>query len=221
MQLAIARARAAGHGVVVWAMAGFALYLLGGIVMLFVSLAIAEAVLASRGIESGAGTLGLSIRNAAHPIGWGLAVAAASVPIGRRLVPGLRFGAMGWIVLVVGLGLATATTYLGAESVRDRYGIFDPEYQGLSFFAAPALVAISLAAWASLAAPGRRGLVLAAATLVAVAGLVIALLPSVGSAADGIDPANVPLAVVLAADALFAAVAALLAIRAASQPGTA
>ena len=221
MQVAAARSADGVSGIVLWTIAGFVLYVLGGMVTLFVSLSLADGFLGALGIESHAGTFGLSIRNASHPIVWGAVVAAASMPIGTRLVSGLRFGATGWVVIVVGLTLAGVTTFLGAEFVRARHGVFDPEYQGFSFFAAPALVAISLATWASLAAPGRRGLLLVAATLTAVAGLSIALLPSVGGAADGIDPANVPLAATFTADALFGVAAALLVIRAASQPGTA
>lgn len=218
MELATKMAEYSISGVAAWAIAGFLLYVLGGMAMLFVGLSIGEAVLASMGIQSHTGTQGLSIRNSFHPTAWGAFVLAAAAPLGFRLVPGLRFRATGWLVVVVGLLLATVTTYLGIESVRARFGVFDPEYQGFSFFAAPALVAISLAAWAALAVPGRRGAPLVASALGAVAGLAVALLPSVSSAADGIDSANMPLASVYAADAVFGALVTFLMIRTIARP---
>jgi hypothetical protein len=221
MQVATKLAEYGLSGVAVWAIAGFLLFVLGGMAMLFVGLSIGEAVLASMGIESHAGTQGLSIRNSFHPIAWGAFVLAAAAPLGFRLVPGLRFRATGWMVVVLGLLLATVTTYLGIESVRARVGIFDPEYQGFSFFAGPALVAIALAGWAALAVPGRRGTPLGVTALIAVAGLAVALLPSVGSAADGIDSTNLPLASVYIADAVFGALVSFLVVRALFRPGPA
>jgi hypothetical protein len=201
-----------------WALTGFGLYVFGGLVMLFVSLGIAGAVLGSLGVESGAGTLGLSIRNSSHPIGWGAFVVAGSVPIGARLVPGLRFGAAGWFVLAVGLALAALTTFLDAEFVRARYGVYDPDYGGLTGFAGSALVAIALATWAALAVAGGHSRILAVLTVVATGGLIALLLPSVGAAADGIDAENVPIAAALTADALYGVVAGILVIRARPEP---
>jgi hypothetical protein len=209
MQATLTQAREGGHGVALWALAGFVLYVLGGMAMLFVSLWIAEAILASQGIDSSAGTLGLSIRNAAHPIGWGLFVAAASIPIGSRLVPGLRFGAASWVMLAVGLTLASITTFLDIEFIRASHGYYDFEYGGLTGFAGPALVAIALAAWASLGVPASNSGILAVLTLTAVAGLAVLLLPSVGGAADGIDAENIPIAAALVADVSYGAVVAL------------
>ncbi len=86
-------------------------------------------------------------------------------------------------------------------------------YAGLSYFAGPALVAIALAGWATLAMP-RRAMPLAAATILAVVGLGIALLPSVGGAADGIDAESIPIAAVFTANALYGVVVAALVVRA-------
>jgi hypothetical protein len=213
MQVALARAREAGHGVAHWALAGFVLYLVGGMGTLFVSAWLAEAILPALGIQVDIGTLGWSIRNASHPIVWGAFVAGASMPIGSRLAPELRFAMGGWAVLATGLALATVTELLVGEFVRARYGLFDPEYAGLSYFAGPALVAIALAGWATLAMP-RRAMPLAAATILAVVGLGIALLPSVGGAADGIDAESIPIAAVFTANALYGVVVAALVVRA-------
>ena len=218
MQIATKMAEYGVSGVAAWAIAGFLIYVLGGMAMLFVGLSIGEAILASMGIPSHAGTQGLSLRNSFHSTAWGAFVVAASAPLGFRLVPGLRFNATGWVVIVTGLLLATMTTYLGIESVRARFGIYDPEYQGFSFFAGPALVAISLAGWATLAVPGRRAKPLVSAALAAVAGLAVALLPSLASAADGIDSTNIPLASVYIADAVFGALVAFLVIRTIVRP---
>jgi hypothetical protein len=213
MQAAVAQGQETGQGTVVWAVAGFVLYVVGGMVMLFISLAIAEFVLGSLGIESGAGTRGLSIRNATHPIGWGMMVAAVSMPLGARLVPGLRFGLVGWVVLAIGLALAAITTFLDIEFVRASHGVYDFEYGGFTGFAGPALVAIALAVWAALALPPGQSRILDGLAVAAAAGLMAVLLPSVGDAADGIDVENVPIAVALTADAVFGVVVAALVVR--------
>jgi hypothetical protein len=213
MHAALARTREIGQGIALWALAGFVLYVVGGLAMLFVSAWLAEVILESLGTQVQPGTLAWSIRNAFHPIVWGAFVAGASLPIGSRLVPGLRFGMGGWAVLATGLALATVTELLVAEFVRARYGLFDPEYAGVSFFASPALVAIALAGWAARAVP-RRVMPLVTATILAVVGLGIALLPSVGGAADGIDAESIPIAGVFTANALYGVVIAALVIRA-------
>ena len=220
MEIASTRSSAPYLGTVLWTVAGLVLYVLIGTASLFVSLGIAGFVLGTNGIDTAAGTHGLSIRNAAHPIVWGLAVAAASVPVGRRLVDGLRFSTAAWCVLVLGLVLATVTTYLVAEFVRTRYGVFDPEYAGFSFFAGPAVVAIALAAWATLATPRGNGIVLAGATVAAAAGLALALLPSVGGAADGVDASSIPIVAAFTADGIFGAAATLLALARSRVPST-
>ncbi len=206
------RGREAGQGIALWALAGFVLYVLGGMATLFMSAWLAEASLGALGLQVEVGSVAWSIRNAFHPIVWGASVAAASMPIGGRLVPGLRFGAGGWAVLATGLALATATELLLGEFVRARFGHFDADYAGWSVFAAPALVAGALAGWAALAAPGRT-MPLVAATLLAVVGLGIALLPSLGGAADGIDAESVPIATLFVADTLYAAGIATLVVR--------
>jgi hypothetical protein len=210
--VALAQTRESGQGAAVWALAGFLLYLLGGMATLFVSAWLAEAILGSLGLLVQPGTLAWSIRNAFHPIVWGVFVAGVSMPIGSRLVPGLRFGVGGWVVLATGIALATAAELLVAEFVRARYGLFDAEYAGLSYFAGPALVAIALAGWAALAAP-RRVMLLVTATILAVVGLGIALVPSVGGAADGIDTESIPIAAVFTANAMYGVAVAVLVIR--------
>lgn len=216
MHVALARTREAGHGVAHWALAGFVLYVVGGMGTLFVSAWIAEAILPTLGIPVEIGTLAWSIRNAFHPIVWGAFVAGVSMPIGSRLVPDLRFAMGGWAVLATGHALATVTELLVAEFVRARYGLFDAEYAGISYFAGPALVAIALAGWASLAVP-RRAIPLVAATILAVVGLGIALLPSVGGAADGIDAESIPIAAVFTANAFYGVVVAALVVRASAR----
>ena len=86
--------------------------------------------------------------------------------------------------------------------------MFDPDYVGLSFFASPAVLAVALATWATLALPRGRGIVVAVAAAAAAAGLGLSLLPSLPDAADGIDADHVPLAIAFLADLGFAATAA-------------
>jgi len=181
-------------GPALWALAGLGLYVVVGAGSIFLTALVADPILGALGMPVRAGEIGLSIRNAIHPIVWGAIVAAASVPIGRRLVAGIRFSLAGTAVLVVGLGLAAATWFLGEEFVRARYAWFDPEYVGLSLFAWPAIVAIALAGWAALAVPRGHARALIGWMLLAAVGLGLVLVPSMIGAADGIEPGSVPLA---------------------------
>jgi hypothetical protein len=205
-------------GVALWAVAGVVLYVLAAIGSLLAIATIEGLVSGLRNLVA-AGTVGLSIQNGLHPLVWGALVAAASIPIGRRLVDNLRFGAVGWFLLLIGLAFAAVTTFLVDEFVRARFGYFSPRMTGLTVFAGPALVAIALAAWAALAVPSGMGLPLVAATVAAVASLALALAPSIGGLDDGIDPESLPLAVVFLLDVLFAAAAALLVLRTALASG--
>jgi hypothetical protein len=121
-------------------------------------------------------------------------------------------------MLVAGLVLASAVTLLGNEFVRARFGYFDPEYQGLTVFSGPALVAIALATWAALAVPREGVLVPAAAALTAAAGLAMTLLPSIGGADDGIAAASMPIVVAFVLAACYAALAGVLVVRHSVNP---
>jgi hypothetical protein len=212
VQLVATRSVVWSWGVALWAIAGVVLYVLGGIGSLL-AIATIEGLVPGLRDQVASGTVGLSIQNALHPLVWGLLVAAAAIPIGRRLVDNLRFGAVGWFLLVLVLALAAITTLLVDEFVRARFGSFDPDMTGFTVFAGPALVAIALAVWAALAVPAGMGLPLVAATVAAAASLALALLPSLGGLDDGIDPASLPLAGVFLVDVLFAAGAAMLVLR--------
>lgn len=190
--------------VLLWTFLGFIVYVLVGFGSIFVLAAVERVLLAPFGIYSEAGTASLSIRNALHPVAWGVVVALVAAESRSRLVPGARFGLRSHVVLVIGLVLASVTTLLVEEFVRARYGYFDPEYTGLSLFGGPALVAVALAAWAAMSVPRcRRGPLLVAATL-SVIGIGASLLPSLPGAADGIPAASVPIAVVFVVDGCFA-----------------
>jgi hypothetical protein len=191
-------------GPAMWALAGLGLYLVVGAGSLFLTGLVADPILGAMGLPVEAGKIGLSVRNAIHPIAWGVMVAVASVPIGRRLVGEIRFSLAGNVLLGVGLGLAAITWFLGEEFVRARYEYFDPEYIGFSLIAWPAIVAVALAGWAALAAPPNQRTALAGLLLLAAAGLGLALLPSMIGAADGIRPENVPLAIAFLLDVLYA-----------------
>jgi hypothetical protein len=201
-----------------WALAGFALYLLCAIASLFITVLIADPLLTAIGLPVEAGTLGLSVRNALHPAVWGALVAAVSIPIGRRLVDGIRFSGAGWVVLGVGLVLATLTWFLSEEFVRARFESFDPEYVGLSLFAWPALVAVALCGWAALAVPRTGATPVIVLLVLAAAGLAVALLPSMGGASDGIEPGSVPLAVAFLVDVAYAISVIALVFRGATRP---
>lgn len=214
---------AALYGPGLWTLSGFVLYILGGLGSLLAiawleSFVIGPLLLAPRGIDTGAGTLGLSVRNGLHAIAWGLLVVAIAAPLGRRLVAGIRFTAAGWITLAVGLGIAAVVTMLGAEFVRARYGVYDPEYQGLSFFVGPAVVAVALATWAALAVPGDGVLVPGAAVLTATVGLAMSLLPSVPGASDGLRAESMPLVGAFVVALGYGVVAALLIVRRLVRP---
>ena len=201
---------AALHGPALWTLAGFVIYVLGAFGGLLLIVVIEAPLLAMFGLRAEAGTLGLSVQNGLHAIAWGLLTAAVAWPLGRRLVPGSRFGVLGWAMLLVGLVIAAFAMTLGNEFVRARYGRYDPEYQGLSLFAGPAIVAIALATWAALAVPRSGVLVPGAAMLTAAAGLVLSLVPSIPGASDGVDAASIPLVAAFLVGVGYAAGAAIL-----------
>jgi hypothetical protein len=190
-----------------WAVTGFVFYVLGGMASLL-ALAALERLLPPEA-QPAAGHVSLSIQNGLHLVVWAAMSAAASLIVGRRLVPGLRFGVGGWLLLGAGTALAAFTMFMVNEDVRARFGYFDPEYAHLSLFASPAVLAIALGAWATLAVPRGQGLVLAAAAAAAAAALGLSLVPSLPAATDGIDADHVPLAIAFVADLVFAAVAAV------------
>lgn len=209
---------AALQGPALWTITGLVLYVLGGTASLL-GIALFESVfLAPMGLDPQAGTLGLSVQNGVHALVWGLLTAALSVPLGRRLVAGIRFPATGWLVLLIGLAIATGATLLGNEFVRARFGYYDPEYEGLTLFTGPALVALALATWAALAVPRDGVLIPGAAALTAAAGLALTLLPSLPGAADGIPAESIPLVAMFALGAVYGAVAGILVVRRAFVP---
>jgi len=216
MQLAAGGQPGAGvagaYGVALWTVSGLALYLLLGVASVFLTL-IADPLLGAMGLPVEAGELGLAVRNALHPPIWGLLVAAAAIPIGRRLVPGIRFSGDAWLVLLAGLLLAAVTWLLIEEFVRARMAIFDMEYVGFAILTWPALVAIALCGWAALAVPRGSNAALVVPLVLATAGLSVALLPSVAGAADGIDAENLPLAFAFLVDVLYAMLIVVVAFR--------
>jgi hypothetical protein len=189
-------------GVVLWSIAGFALYVVLGVASIFVTL-VFDPVLEAAGLRVEAGELGLSVRNALHPPVWGLLVAGAAIPIGRRLVAGVRFSRASWLVLGAGLVLATVTWLLIEEFVRSRMSSFDPEYVGFTILTYPALVAVAVLGWAAAAVPRGVGGPLLLLLALAVVGLAVALIPSIPGVADGIEPHSLPLAVVFMVDVAY------------------
>jgi hypothetical protein len=187
-----------------WVAIGLALYLLLGIASLFATGLVDVLILAPLGIDPEAGTSSWGLHLASQDILWGLSVAGAAGVIGRRLVPGLRFGVSGLVVLAAGLTLAALTTFCLHESVRERVGTyFDPEYAGWAIFAAPAVVAVAVATWAALSLPLRqRGPLLLLGTTAGIA-LAAVMAPSLPGLADGVAPRSTGLFLVLAADAAF------------------
>ena len=203
--------------VILWALAGFALYLLLGVASILAT-AMFDPLFGAIGLPVQAGELGLSVRNAIQPLVWGLLVAGISAPIGRRLVPGIRYSRDGWLVLIAGLALASVTWLLIEEFVRLRMSYFDTEYVGFAILAWPALVAIALCGWAALAVPRGSSVPLAIALVIAAAGLSIALLPSIPGVADGIDADSIPLAITFVIDLAYAALCIVLTFRHAARP---
>ena len=209
---------AQSSGPLLWAIAGLVLYLLGGVAAVFITALVVDPVLGAAGIPVEAGLPGLSLRNALHPLVWGGLVAAISAPIGRRLVPAIRFSPACWLELSAGLALATVTWFLLEEFVRSRYTYVDLEYVGFSLLTWPALVAVTLCGWAALAVPRGAATPLVVLLVLAAMGLAVALLPSVVGAADGIEAQNIPLAVAFLLDVAYAISVVVLAFRRATAP---
>ena len=197
-----------------WAAIGIVLYVVIGILSLFLAAATENLVFGPFGIEVAAGTVGLSLRNGLHHILWTLLVAAAAIPVGRRLVPDARFGGLpGLAVLAVGAGLAGLTEFLINEWARERFEYFDPEYVGLAGFAPAGTVAVAFGAWAALCVPRGSRSDLLGLLFLAVAGFGIAVAPSFAGLGNGIEMSSIPLALALVVDGAFALIAALIARR--------
>ena len=201
-------------GVGRWAAIGLLLYVGIGVLSLFAIAAIEGYIFGPFGIEVAAGTVGLSLRNGLHHLVWGLTVALAAAPVGRRLVPAVRFDRRRALLFVVaGALLAGISEFLINEWGRDRFVYFSLRHVGFVGFAPAATLAVALCAWAALNLPrGSRAIMLAllgAATV----GLAFTLLPSIPGLADGIDPGSIPLASVLLIDLIFAVLAVAVARR--------
>lgn len=200
-------------GVFWWVASGLGLFAVGWFVTLLAMALLDRYVLEPLGLRPEAGEVSLSMRNGLHQLVWGAAVAAVSIPIGRRLVPEIRFGKAGAGVLVVGLVLAALTELLIVEFDRVRSGMFGFRHVGLAIAAPPAIVGVALAAWAALALPRSNRAALVALAAAAAVGFAIVMLPSLGGLSDGIDPESIPLAASLVASAAFVILAPLIARR--------
>jgi hypothetical protein len=201
------------YGPALWTIAGFVLYVLGGLGSLLVFALLESTVLDGLGLRPTSGELSLSLRNGMHALAWGLVAAAAAAPLGRRLIPDIRFHRQSTAMLALGLSLAAVITLLVNEYGRSRYGYFDPDAVGIAFFAGPALIAVALGTWAALAV-GRDGVLMpGAAALTAVCGLALAMLPSVPGATDGIASESVPLAAGFVAAAAYGGLATAMIVR--------
>ncbi|MCI0584188.1 MAG: hypothetical protein L0227_15110 [Chloroflexi bacterium] len=175
-----------------WAVAGLGLYLVLGVVSLFVVGWVRDPLVGLFGLRAETGTSGWGVWLAAQPIAWGVSTAIAAAWLGRRLMPKIRFSPGGATTLAVGVALAATTTFLVHEFVRARHGRFDPDATGFVVFVAPAMVAIGLAGWAAAAVDRSHRGVLVALQAAALVGLGIALLPSVPGVQDGIRSSSVP-----------------------------
>lgn len=200
-------------GIAWWTLAGLGLFPVGWVASLFAIATIELFVLEPLGLRAEAGELSLSIRNGIHQIAWGVTVAAAAVPFGRRLVAGIRFRPSAARLLAVGLVIAATTQLLVLEFARLRYGYVDTEYVGMIIFVPPAIVAVALATWAAMAIPSPDRAELIALAAIGAIGFALATVPSLGGLSDGIDPASLPLAVSLLVGAAFVVLAPIVARR--------
>lgn len=187
-----------------WALVGFVLYVAAGPATLFAIAAASDALLRPLGLAAEPGSTSWGLYLASQPLAWGITTAMLAGWLGRRLIPGLATEASGPIlVLGLGLALAATTTFALHEWVRARYELFDPEYAGPVIFAAPALVAVALGGWATLAMPRHLRRPVESLLLAATTGFVIATLPTLGGLTDGLAVSSRPLAMVLGLDGLF------------------
>jgi hypothetical protein len=214
---------APAHDADVWASAGWTvvgcvLYVLGAMASILAIGLFENLFLQPFGLRPEAGTFALSLQNGIHDVAWGALVAAIAVPLGRRIVPGIRFRWQGTTMLAMGLLIAAAATSLGNEFVRARFGMYDPDGQGLTVFSGPAIVAVALATWAALAVPASAAIAPAVAALAAAASLAVSLLPSLPGLDDGINDANIPLAIAFSFGIAYAILAVVLVARRAVAP---
>jgi hypothetical protein len=196
-----------------WTVAGFVLYILGGVASILVIGLLENLFLQPFGLRPEAGTFALSLQNGIHDVAWGVLVAAIAAPLGRRIVAGIQFRWPGTTMLVGGLVIAAAATTLGDEFVRARFDVYEPRAMGLTLFTGPAIVAVALATWAALAVPASGAIVPALAALAAAACLALSLLPSVPGLDDGIDATSIPLVIAFTVGIAYATLAVVLVAR--------
>ncbi len=190
--------------VALWAAMLAILYVAAGLVAMLAVSAVEQLVLEPIGIAPRPGTAAWGTRLAVAVLAWGAITAVAGGWLGSRLVRNLnpvRERALGF--LGVGILLAALTTYALHELVRARHELFDPEYASWVLFAAPAIVAAALAAWAGAALPPLRRRAFTPVVLVAGAGFAAVTLPGLPGLADGPSPAGLVLGACLAAGAVY------------------
>ena len=187
---------------------------IGGIVSLLLVATIEGGILEPVGLGAEAGTSSWGLYLAAHPLAWGLITVIPLGWIGRRLVPGLRPGDLAALaVLVMGCLLAARLAFTVHEFVRARAFVFGVDEAGLAYVSVHAVVAVALLGWAMLAAPVSAQQPLAVLSLLAAAGFLVLVLPSLGGLADGISLTGVPVAWAMVGAGCFVAVIALLGAR--------
>ena len=199
-----AGARFGRRALVGWLVGSTIVFVLAGIVSLFLTVGLEETLLEPMGLETGAGSLAHGIALAAHVAVWGLLAAGVMVASCKIVLPQSRpFGPRSSFVFGLGVILAAAVQLALYEWARDRFVYFDPDMTGITTFLPGVILAQSCLwvttlvmprAWRRLPAVGLGVTSLAILLVVAV---------NVPGAGDGIRPASVPLAVAIAASSAY------------------
>jgi len=162
------------------------------------------------------GTIGLTHRVGlgAWPVMWGViaivgCLGAAELALSVR--PQITLAAAG--AALAGLALATATQVVLFDWSVARFGVLDSDFVGPTAGMFALLVAMATASFATFIAPASVVAWPAVVTMITGALAVAVGASNVPGLGDGIGPGGLPLAAVLASDALYAVALVVAALR--------
>lgn len=118
-----AGARLGSRALVGWLVGSMIMFVVAGIVSLFLTVGLEETLLEPMGLETGAGSLGHGIALGAHVALWGLLAAGVMVAGSKFVLPQSKpFWPRSSFMFGVGIILAAAVQLALYEWARERFG---------------------------------------------------------------------------------------------------
>ena len=187
-----------------WGVLSFMAYL-GSAIVAFAPADVTRDLLRLLAADTGAGTVWWGVRLAIWVAAWGF-IATAGVAVLARWTLGLwpRASTKDRLLLMVGVGLATALQFLLHEWIRARFTYFDTEYAGWTAGLPAALIAAAVSAFAARTAPPWAVLPPRLALGLSAIWALWIVASNVGGLRDGIRTESWPLAILVGGAGLYA-----------------